>query len=74
MNDTIDSRSAPRLPSRRRFGFCCQAAIARWMKPRSMPAMVSVPTARLSWNASPARIDSMIAGVPASSRCSSESQ
>ena len=27
--------------------------------------MVSCPTARLSWKASPARIDSMIAGVPA---------
>jgi hypothetical protein len=27
------------------------------------------PTASLSWNTSPARIDSMIAGVPPSSRC-----
>ena len=36
--------------------------------------MVAVPTASLSWNTSPARTASMIAGVPPSSRCAGSSR
>jgi hypothetical protein len=45
-------------------------AMARRMKSSSWARIVSTPTASLSWNTRPARIDSMIAGVPPSSRCS----
>ena len=50
------------------FGFFDHDAIARWMKSTSRSRIASAPTASLSWNTSPARIDSMIAGVPPSSR------
>ena len=46
-------------------------AVDRAARAAAPPAarIVSVPTASLSWKTSPARIDSMIAGVPPSSRC-----
>ena len=45
-----------------------QASTARRRCRSSCARIVSVPTASLSWKTSPARIDSMIAGVPPSSR------
>ena len=50
------------------LSFCDHDAIARWMKSTSRSRIASAPTASLSWNTRPARIDSMIAGVPPSSR------
>ena len=50
------------------LGCVSNAASARSRKPCSRARISSTPTACFSWNTSPARIDSMIAGVPASSR------
>ena len=52
------------------FGWRDQRSIARRMNDSSRSRMTSVPTASLSPNTSPARIDSTMAGVPPSSRCS----
>ena len=46
-----------------------QAVTARWRKWSSRARMVSTPTASLSLKTSPARMASMMAGVPPSSRC-----
>ncbi len=51
-------------------GFASQRSIARWMNACSRSRIASTPTAALSPNTSPARMDSTIAGVPPSSRCS----
>jgi hypothetical protein len=58
----------------RRLGFAPQEAIARSMKEASRASISSTPTASLSWKTRPARIDSTIAGVPPSSRCSGSSR
>ena len=47
-----------------------QAAMARSMNSSSRSRIASTPTRCLSWKARPARIDSTMAGVPPSSRCS----
>ena len=67
-NDTIASRSRSRLPRIRRFGLVPHDASARRANSPSRRRIASAPTASLSANTSPARIDSTIAGVPASSR------
>ena len=41
-----------------------QRSIARWMNEASRARIAGSPTAAFSWNTSPARIDSTIAGVP----------
>ena len=56
------------------LGLAPQEATARRMKDRSCSWMVSAPTACLSWNTRPARIDSTIAGVPPSSRSTGSSR
>ena len=61
---TIASRSSSGLPRIRTFGLAAQDASARRAKARSRRRISSVPTASLSANTSPARIDSTIAGVP----------
>jgi hypothetical protein len=50
------------------------ASIARSMKSSSRRRIVSTPTASFRWKTRPARIDSTIAGVPPSSRCSGSSR
>ena len=67
-SDTIASRSSSGLPRIRRFGFSPHDASARLANASSRRWISSAPTASLSANTSPARIDSTIAGVPASSR------
>ena len=67
-NETIASRSGSELPRIRICGFRPQDASARRAKAPSRRRISSAPTASLSANTSPARIDSTIAGVPASSR------
>ena len=52
------------------FGWRSQRAIARRMNDCSRARIASAPTASFSANTSPARIDSTMAGVPPSSRCS----
>ena len=64
----IDSRGAVTEPRTIRFGLGSHEASARRMNASSRRWMYSAPTASLSWKTSPARIDSMIAGVPPSSR------
>ena len=56
------------------LGLAPQDSTARRMNDRSRAAMVSAPTASLSWKTSPARIDSTIAGVPPSSRWTASSR
>jgi hypothetical protein len=73
-NETIDSRSASRLPSISRSGSSRHASMARAMKASSRARMTSAPTADLSWKTSPARIAPMMSGVPPSSRCSTSSR
>ena len=48
----------------------CQVVMARLTRSASRVSMTEAPTAFLSEKTSPARMDSTIAGVPASSRCS----
>ena len=55
-------------------GSCDHAATARARKRSSCARIVATPTACLSWKTSPARIDSMMAGVPPSSRCAGSSR
>ena len=55
-------------------GFASQRCIAVWVNVSSRSRIASTPTASFSWNTSPARIDSTIAGVPPSSRCSTSSR
>ena len=62
------SRSGSAEPRIRRFGLAPQDASARRAMTRSRRRISSLPTASLSANTSPARTDSTIAGVPASSR------
>ena len=64
----MESRSDSRLPRISIDGSSRQAATARSRNRSSAARIVSTPTACLSWKTSPARIDSMIAGVPPSSR------
>ena len=52
------------------LGWRAQRSIARRMKSSSRARIASAPTASLSPNTRPARIDSTMAGVPPSSRCS----
>ena len=66
--ETIDSRQALGLPRIRIFGLALQDSIARRIRSCSRALIVCQPTASLSWNTSPARIDPMMAGVPPSSR------
>ena len=74
-NETIDSRSASRLPRISMAGLARQALDrpAQEVAPRARGSRRS-PTACLSWKTSPARIDSTIAGVPPSSRCTGSSR
>ena len=51
-------------------GLADQRAIARSMNDASRRRIASTPTASFSPKTRPARIDSTIAGVPPSSRCS----
>ena len=51
-------------------GSSAQAATARVRNRSSAARIVSTPTACFSWKTRPARTDSMMAGVPPSSRCS----
>jgi hypothetical protein len=68
-NETIDSRVRVEVAEDLDAGLGRQASTARAGRSRSSWArIVSTPTASLSWKTSPARIDSMIAGVPPSSR------
>ena len=69
-SETIASRSSSGLPRISICGFAAQDASARRAKSCSRRRISSAPTASLSANTSPARIDSTIAGVPPSSRIS----
>ena len=62
------------MPSTWIAGLADQAAIARCQYDSSIALIVSTPTACLSWNTIPALIDSMIAGVPPSSRWTGSSR
>ena len=53
-----------------RLGFWLHEAIARPMKSSSRARISGTPTVSFNWKTSPARIDSTMAGVPPSSRCS----
>ena len=66
--DTIDRRHLSALPRIWIWGLADQRCRARWMKDCSRSWIASTPTASLSWNTRPARMDSTIAGVPPSSR------
>ena len=68
MNETMESRFALLLPRISIAGFRDQASMARVTKPLSSSSITSEPTASLSWKTRPARMASMIAGVPPSSR------
>ena len=51
-----------------------QRVMARFQRRSSLAWITSVPTASLSANTSPARIDSTMAGVPPSSRATGSSR
>ncbi len=55
-------------------GFSSHRCMARWVNAASRARIASAPTDCFSPKTSPARIDSMIAGVPPSSRCSMSSR
>ena len=66
----MERRSASGFPSTSIPGYADQAATARLMKDSSRSRMAPTPTASLSWNTSPARIEPTMSGVPPSSRSS----